>query len=182
MPVTAEHIASALAAYVRTYPGDGPGLAPDSALIHSGADITARKEIRGHVTAGAVLTNQSGQVLFIRHRALGTWLLPGGHLEPADTTLLDAALRELTEETGIPPEDIHPALNKPVHIDMHPIPASPAKGEPGHQHIDFRFLFSTTTSRTAIQHDEITDAAWREITCITSPSLRSRLSILKHPE
>jgi 8-oxo-dGTP pyrophosphatase MutT (NUDIX family) len=182
MPVTAEHIAATLAAYVRAHPSEAPGLAPASALIRSGADITSRKETGGHVTAGAVLTGEAGRVLFIRHRALGTWLLPGGHLEPADTTLLQAALRELTEETGIPTEYIHPTLNEPVHIDIHPIPASPAKGEPDHQHIDFRFLFSTTTSHTKIQHDEITDAAWREITSITNTSLRSRLSILNHPE
>src|ERR1700689_1403726 len=118
MPVTAEHIAATLAAYVRAHPSEAPGLAPASALIRSGADITSRKETGGHVTAGAVLTGEAGRVLFIPHRALGTWLLPGGPPDPADTTLLQAALRELTEETGIPPEYIPPPLNEPVHIDI----------------------------------------------------------------
>ncbi|MGW2267975.1 MULTISPECIES: NUDIX domain-containing protein [Streptomyces] len=36
-----------------------------------------------------------------RHNALRQYLTPGGHLEPEGTRLMGAALRELTEETGI---------------------------------------------------------------------------------
>ncbi|MFD6042032.1 NUDIX domain-containing protein [Streptomyces koyangensis] len=36
-----------------------------------------------------------------RHNALRQYLTPGGHLEPEDTHLVGAALREFTEETGI---------------------------------------------------------------------------------
>lgn len=41
-----------------------------------------------------------GEVLVIQHRRLGTWLPVGGELEPGETPL-EAAVRELREETGL---------------------------------------------------------------------------------
>ncbi|WTO36408.1 NUDIX domain-containing protein [Streptomyces achromogenes] len=49
---------------------------------------------------GAALVRPDGRVLTIEHRALRKWLLPGGHVEAEDTSLRDAALRELAEETN----------------------------------------------------------------------------------
>ncbi|MFJ6843041.1 NUDIX domain-containing protein [Streptomyces griseoluteus] len=37
---------------------------------------------------------------FVRHDIFREYLLPGGHLEAEDGSLMDAALRELREETG----------------------------------------------------------------------------------
>ena len=41
-------------------------------------------------------------MLLTLHRKVGRWLQLGGHCEPADTTLAGAALREATEESGLP--------------------------------------------------------------------------------
>lgn len=41
-----------------------------------------------------------GRVLVIHHRRLGTWLPIGGEIEPGETPL-EAARRELAEETGL---------------------------------------------------------------------------------
>lgn len=40
-----------------------------------------------------------GQWLFVRHRDRQTWEIPGGHLEPGETTE-EACMREIREETG----------------------------------------------------------------------------------
>ena len=48
----------------------------------------------------AVFCRHGGEVLLVRHRRLGTWLPVGGEIEPGETPL-EAARRELREETGL---------------------------------------------------------------------------------
>jgi 8-oxo-dGTP pyrophosphatase MutT (NUDIX family) len=48
----------------------------------------------------AVYARRGDRVLVIEHRRLRTWLPIGGELEP-DETPLEAAVRELREETGL---------------------------------------------------------------------------------
>jgi 8-oxo-dGTP pyrophosphatase MutT (NUDIX family) len=48
----------------------------------------------------AVFARRRGRVLLIFHRRLGTWLPVGGEIDAGETPL-DAARRELFEETGL---------------------------------------------------------------------------------
>jgi 8-oxo-dGTP pyrophosphatase MutT (NUDIX family) len=174
MAVTAQHIRATLTDYLDAHPDQKTQLGPALELLDAGADLSTRSEFRGHATAGAILANDNGRVLHIRHLALNRWLLPGGHLEDSDMSLLDAARRELTEETGIPAAAITPAGDQPLHVDIHPIPANHTKGEPDHQHIDFRFLFHTAADTINLQTEEVTDGAWLDPATIADVYLRER--------
>jgi len=111
--------------------------------------ITSRSTFAsGHITAGAIIvTLPSRHVLMIDHQVLQKRLQPGGHVEPEDVSILDAAYREALEETGlgkdvlkyVPLSDQDPEL--PFNISVHDIPESPTKGEPSHNHFDFLYLF-----------------------------------------
>ena len=48
----------------------------------------------------SVFARHAGRLLLIEHRRLRTWLPVGGELEPGETPL-EAAARELREETGL---------------------------------------------------------------------------------
>jgi 8-oxo-dGTP pyrophosphatase MutT (NUDIX family) len=105
----------------------------------------------------------------------------GGHVEAGDRTLLAAAVREVCEEAGIRPGDLcltPQILEAPIDVDVHDIDASPAKGEPAHQHFDFRFVFylaAAQPSALALQDEEVTDAQWLPFTDVRSSTLRAKL-------
>lgn len=83
-----------------------------------------------HVTASVVVVGERG-VLLHRHRRLGLWLQPGGHIEAGEQPP-DAALRECREETGLS-ADHPPSGPLVIHLDVH----DSAKG---HRHLDLRYL------------------------------------------
>ncbi len=103
-----------------------------------------------HVTASGIVVGDRGVVLH-RHRRLGRWIQPGGHLEP-DETPDDAALRECGEETGLPVG--HPS-GRPllVHVDVHLVPT-------GHVHLDLRYLLEAPDADPAPGPGESQDVAW----------------------
>jgi len=82
----------------------------------------------------AIFCRHEGAVLLVRHRRLGKWLPVGGELEAGETPL-EAARRELEEETGLagvfPPGlgvegapagylgyEEHPAGSKGLHMNF----------------------------------------------------------------
>ncbi|WP_322755763.1 NUDIX hydrolase [Frankia sp. Cas3] len=161
MTVTNEDVTVMVRQYLDVYPDEAHVLRPllDAATVC--VPVASRTTMPGHVTCGAVVVARDGLVLRIRHAALGRWLLPGGHVEPSDSSLVDAALRELAEETGIDPTSAGLLPSRPVDIDAHLIPANPARGEPEHTHYDLRFLFGITAEvAVTIQAEEVTGYRW----------------------
>lgn len=132
-------------------------LARMRALIEGAGDpFTGARYAPGHFTASAfVLAPEGGELLLIHHAKLGLWLQPGGHVEPGDTTVLDAARREVLEEVGIAELELdHEGL---FDLDVHTIPAR--KDALAHEHFDVRYLFRAR-SRAFAASDEVRGAKW----------------------
>ncbi|HET8990124.1 MAG TPA: NUDIX domain-containing protein [Acidimicrobiales bacterium] len=82
-----------------------------------------------HLTASAFVVSSRGVVLH-RHRRLGLWVQPGGHVDPGESPEA-ACEREATEETGLAVAHLEPP--RLFHVDVHP-------GPKGHTHYDLRYV------------------------------------------
>ena len=161
MAITDSDIAGVLTAYLERYPQEAAQLAAPLRLLAEGRGFASRRTFPMHVTAGALLVRDGTEVLLIEHLAYGITLQPGGHLEPTDTTLVGAAMRELSEETGIDPGQIVPVSTHPAYIEFGQVPARPAKDEPDHYHLDIGYAFAAAGAEVGrIQESEVTGAAW----------------------
>ena len=101
-----------------------------------------------HITGSAVVVGLRGVILH-KHRKLGIWVQPGGHVDPGETPA-EAAAREASEETGLPVELADEAL---IHVDVHP-------GPNGHTHLDLRYLCTAPDRDPAPPPEESQEVLW----------------------
>jgi 8-oxo-dGTP pyrophosphatase MutT (NUDIX family) len=105
----------------------------------------------GHITASALVIDPSaGRVLLTLHRKLRMWLQMGGHCEPQDATLEDAALREAREESGI--ESLTLLPGGPVRLDRHLTPCA--------WHLDVQYAALAPEGALETVSDESLDLRW----------------------
>ncbi len=143
-----------VAAIARSFqdPTDGQALKSLELILHlldcSPHPFSRKQFTPGHITAsGLVLAPDGIHVLLVHHRRLDRWLLPGGHVEPADDSIDASARREVIEETG--------AILTPkfaiAGADVHGIPA--ARGEPYHLHHDLLFAFQAASAEILVSEE-----------------------------
>jgi 8-oxo-dGTP pyrophosphatase MutT (NUDIX family) len=119
-----------------------------------------RQQFRpGHVTATGLVLHPDGEgILMVMHGWLRRWLLPGGHVEEeVDGDVLDAAAREVFEETGIQVNG-----GEIIGADVHPIPAKVRGGmelEPYHLHHDILVRFQAAETALKLS-EESSDLRW----------------------
>jgi 8-oxo-dGTP pyrophosphatase MutT (NUDIX family) len=105
-----------------------------------------------------VLSADSSAVLLTLHAKAHRWFQFGGHVEPGDETLADAALREATEESGVMDLCLDPT---PVQLSEHAVPFCAPPGDV--HHLDVRFV---ALARNDAEHgvsDESVDVRWWRI-------------------
>lgn len=125
------------------------------AFLGSAPDGCLRAHAPGHITASSlVLDAEHRNVLLTLHPRVGRWIQLGGHCEESDDTVVGAALREATEESGIDGLVIDPAL---LSAHTHPITCS--LGIPT-RHLDLRFLVTAPPGAVPVRSAESTDLRW----------------------
>lgn len=99
-----------------------------------------------------------GQVLVIHHHRLGTWLPIGGELEAGETPL-EAAVRELREESSLAAEfrdlDGAPDGVPPGYIGYEEHQA----GKKG-MHMNFVFVADVAADARVVPNDEFSEFRW----------------------
>jgi 8-oxo-dGTP pyrophosphatase MutT (NUDIX family) len=128
-----------------------------------------------HVTGSAIVVGDRGVVL-LKHKRLGLWLQPGGHIDPGETPW-EAALREAVEETGLDVgfadvgDDGRPQL---VHVDVH-------DGGRGHTHLDLRYLVDGGDADPAPPPGESQEIGWFDWSAAAERASDDRLAaLLRH--
>lgn len=157
--------AKELARYLASFPQESERLADLAALLQTGSGKTwfDRSKMEGHLTSSAlVLNHQKTHVLLVHHRALQTWLQPGGHYEGSGT-LAASALREVQEETGVADLKLLRWVEGASLLDvttLH-VPERAERAETEHLHHDFLYLAQAPLSAQAQpQLAEVLDAQW----------------------
>jgi 8-oxo-dGTP pyrophosphatase MutT (NUDIX family) len=115
-----------------------------------------RDHLPGHITGSAWIINENKtKVLLVHHAKLNRWLQPGGHAD-GEENVLNVALREAQEETGV--KEFKLLQQEIFDLDIHPIPAR--KDFPEHLHYDVRFLFEANEKDEIIVSEESHDVKW----------------------
>lgn len=136
--------------------------------LHAHQDALTRGCVPDHLTASVLVFDADhAQVLLTLHKRLGRWLQTGGHCEPEDDRLADAALREGREETGIDDLHLDPA---PVLLSHHEVPCGPVR--PAH-HLDVQYVAVAAPGAVPAISDESSDLRWFDLDALPDQTDRS---------
>ena len=116
-----------------------------------------RKNRKGHFTGSAwVLDESHSWIIMTHHRQLNLWLQPGGHAD-GNADLLEVAINETKEETGL--IKLKVMSEKIFDLDIHKIPQY--DNIPPHFHYDIRFLLEAKRNANQIKVSrESHDVTW----------------------
>jgi 8-oxo-dGTP pyrophosphatase MutT (NUDIX family) len=139
-----------------------------------GPSIVNRHPHRVHATASAFVFDRAlTRVLLVFHKKGRFWVQPGGHLEPEDSTVVDGALREAREETGLlPPQGTEPRV---VDLDAHLLSSSF-----GHcvEHLDVGVAFTADPASELRGDHEVEGVRWWPVDALppdAAPNLGGRV-------
>lgn len=126
------------------------------AHLASHPDGMTRECAGAHLTCGVLVISHDGsEVLLNLHGKAGSWVAFGGHCEPGDRSLIDAAARELREESGLSDFWVRGEI---AQLDVHPVGFCTPHGHV--EHFDVRFVARASEGAVPQASDESHEVRW----------------------
>lgn len=124
-------------------------------------DLYTRDNKTAHLTASAWVTDQTHtKILMAYHNLYDSWSWLGGHAD-GETDLLQTALREVREESGI--QSVRPLLNEIFSVEILNVDGHEKRGEyvSSHLHLNVTFLLEADADEQVhIRQDENSGVKW----------------------
>jgi 8-oxo-dGTP pyrophosphatase MutT (NUDIX family) len=151
--------------------------------INTFADILSRDSEIAHVTSSAFVVNHTkDKMLMVHHNIYNSWSWTGGHAD-GNEDLLEVAMQEATEETGI--KNIRPATPDIFALDVLPVLGHFKNGQyvSAHLHLSVAFLVIAAEDEPLTgKADENSAVAWIPIDevlrCTSEPHMQKVYSKL----
>lgn len=132
-------------------------------IMDSCDDYLLRSNETAHFTASAWIVNRSrSKVLLVYHNIYNSWTWTGGHAD-GEENLLQTALREVREETGL--NNIKSVSREIFSIEIIPVSGHIKSGRyvSSHLHLNVTYLVQADENEiTRIKEDENSDIGWFE--------------------
>lgn len=114
-----------------------------------------------HMTSSAFVINKDrDKILVIHHNIYNSWAWTGGHAD-GEEDLLQVAIKEAKEETGI--KQIRPIISDIFALDIMPVQAHIKRGKfvPAHLHLNAAYLLEADENEAlAVKIDENSGVKW----------------------
>lgn len=130
-------------------------------LAAFGEKAYERENLPGHFSASAWIVNpKRDKALMVYHNQFKSWTWPGGHAE-GDKNLLEVAIKEVAEETGL--RNIRSLQKLPIDINVLTVDNHFKHGifVPRHLHFNLVYLFEADeTEALTLKPDENSGVRW----------------------
>lgn len=133
-------------------------------LLKTVSNIFIRENKQVHMTASAWVVNEDfKKVLMIYHNIYNSWSWLGGHAD-GETELLQTAIREVKEESGL--KEVFSLSEDIFSLEILTVDGHEKNGNyvSSHLHINITFLLKADENeKTVIKPDENSGVAWFEL-------------------
>lgn len=128
-----------------------------------------RDNIFGHITASAFVTDENEErMLLVKHNIFGGFIYPGGHAD-GNYNLLEVAIREVLEETGI---NVSPLFNGSIFsIQSLPIKGHLKNGKYISAHVHYDILYALKAKTEDIDKIRVLESENSEVKWVYFDSL-----------
>jgi len=125
--------------------------------------LTRENEIAHMTSSGLILNSSLDKILMIHHNIYNTWTWTGGHAD-GDCNMLDIAIKEAQEETGL--KKIRPFSLKMASLDILPVYGHMKRGKyvSAHLHLNTSYvLIAEESDELILNETETSGVKWIEV-------------------